>query len=189
MPPALTDIGLPKDSNGTCLTESYPFAFASASFRNTWFSTEGLSNVVKSNRGSGAGTPLADIIFAIAIARVLGTLKHNIAQEGYSVSIGKADHIVDFEEVPYHDDLVIPSSAPASEIVSRTAAVASLAYSVFATYGFTLNFSLAKRKPLYILQVSAAEPPKNTNAWLTILPLLLQALYTRTSGLSRLTST
>ena len=63
---------------GSGLCQNYSFCVAASVYRNSWFSTEGLSNVVKTNRGSGAGTPLADIIFALTMSRVLVVLREQL---------------------------------------------------------------------------------------------------------------
>ena len=136
---------------GTCYTTSYPFAVAASVYRNSWFSTEGLVNVVKSNRGSGAGTPLADIIFALSIARVLTVLKQQIADAGLNVTIkDKHDVEIEFTDISYHDDLVLPCVAPAQHIATCTASVAAIVYTVFTYFGFRLNFSAGKTEAIVV---------------------------------------
>ena len=53
------------DNNDGCINkvQSHGLAMTSAWYKTSWFSTEGLLNVVRTSRGSGAGSPLADVVF------------------------------------------------------------------------------------------------------------------------------
>ena len=46
-------------------------ALASCMYQYTWASTEGLSNVIQTITGSMAGTPLADLMYVLAISKVM----------------------------------------------------------------------------------------------------------------------
>ena len=101
------------------MCDNYAFAVAASVYGNSWFSTEGLCNAVKTNRGSGAGTPLADIIFALAMSRILSLLRDQLEAGSFSASLGNGRHrSIPFYDISYHDDLVIPCVAPAPELVS-----------------------------------------------------------------------
>ena len=108
-------------------TSLFPLCLASSFYNNFWFSTQGLVNVVRTQRGSGAGTPLADIIFGLAMARVIYVLREEVSENGYQASLGKGDKEVVFKDLSYHDDLVIPVVDQAERLVDKVAAVASLA--------------------------------------------------------------
>ncbi len=59
-------------------------AFSQSFYKNTWFSQESLSGVIKTACGSMAGMPLADIVYTIAFSRVLKALYKALDDEGLS---------------------------------------------------------------------------------------------------------
>ena len=48
----------------------------------TWASTEGLAGVLQFQSGTLAGTPIADLVFIVAFARVLRKVRMNLKEVG-----------------------------------------------------------------------------------------------------------
>ena len=132
-------------------SKSYDFVVSAGYYRNSWFSVEGLKGIVRTTRGAGAGTPLADVMFALVMARVVHVLSHQIDEAGLAptVSLGR-DSSVKFRDISYHDDLVLPIVAPAHQLVDATAKAASIVFYVFAMFGFSLNFTKGKTEAIIV---------------------------------------
>ena len=54
------------------------FKLAEQWYINTWASHEFIPNVISTTAGSGAGTPLADLVYSLAMARVLTTVRRSL---------------------------------------------------------------------------------------------------------------
>ncbi len=88
-------------------------ALVADTFSATWFSTEGLDQVVATKRGTRPGDPLADQLFGFVIAKVQHRIHDLLAQEGLLVSLPlPADNTLtvasgntcDLADVTYVDD-------------------------------------------------------------------------------------
>ena len=62
-------------------------ALASCMYQHTWASTEGLSTIVKTSSGSSAGTPLADLMYVIAISKVMQNTRLRLDSAGLVHSV------------------------------------------------------------------------------------------------------
>ena len=129
--------------------------------RFSWFSIEGLAGITTVNQGSAAGTPLADLVYSIAMSRILHELQlrlHDLQlvkcvdtagfQEvfGYSKTnfgdwdVSESGYGFSYlEQVSYVDDVVIPLFAAAVDIFSNLQIVVETAVSVFWRFGLKLN--------------------------------------------------
>lgn len=54
---------------------------------NTWFTTEGLPNVVQASKGTLDGTQVADIVSIIAICRICNMVPPKLKQNGLCATI------------------------------------------------------------------------------------------------------
>ena len=129
--------------------------------RHTWCSTEGLSGVMHTTRGTVAGVPLADLAYNAAMARVLKTLRRRLREAGLTESVpGHVDvtsvrpdadavgETLYLHDVSYVDDGVIPIYASADAITGKLALVTAISVDVFQRYGMTLNFKPGKSEAL-----------------------------------------
>ena len=131
----------------------------------TWFSVEGLRHVTVFCQGCAAGTPLADLLYVIAMARILNKMETCLESLGliyYYDASGTADFFGEgvcelvhlgtrFDEnrtplrnVSYVDDVAVPIVASAQRIVSQTRAAMECILNVFRLFGMSLNSSLGK---------------------------------------------
>ena len=94
---------------------------------------------------SRAGTPPADLIYALAFSRVLSKFNDALEAKGLrsSVSAHRGPPVL-LSDVDYCDDAVIPVVAPASGIVSKCVDVVYVACCVFSSFGLQLNFDKNK---------------------------------------------
>ena len=130
-------------------------------YTDTWLSTEGLDGVVHFDSGSMAGTALADLVFAVAMSKVLKSFHDRLSDAGLAPSVpcrnpgevfgGDAPTCLHCPvvEVSFVDDVAVPVLAPAASLTSSVASVASIACEVFAAYGLKLNFQPGKSEAMF----------------------------------------
>ena len=88
-----------------------------------------------------AGTPPADIIYALAFSRVL--FKFNDAMDARGLRSSLSSHAgppLQLVDVDYCDDAVVPVVADAGDIACKCVDVVYIACAVFTSYGLILNF-------------------------------------------------
>jgi hypothetical protein len=119
-------------------------------YSETWNSTEGLDGVVSFDSGSMAGTALADLIFAVAMSKVLRVFHDRMLDAGLvptvpcsvpqSIFGGSTPTAADFQfqEVSFVDDVAVPLLAPAASLIESVSSAAFIAREVFATFGLQL---------------------------------------------------
>ena len=125
-------------------------ALASCMYQYTWASTEGLSSIMRTKSGSSAGTPLADLVYVIAISKVMFKLREKLEQQELVTKIVCSGKDVFIREVGYVDDTAIPVLAPALHLVDRTRRVAEIAKAVFGMYAMELNWNPGKSEAIAI---------------------------------------
>ena len=93
----------------------------------TWGSTEHLASVLKTMTGSGAGTPLADIMYVSAMSKVIVRLRTNLKAMDLQteMKIDGVDTVL--HEVGYIDDTALSIAAPAKLLVQKCARTAEVA--------------------------------------------------------------
>jgi len=138
-----------RDSEGNLdTTISYDRTLAKAMvqewFKNTWLSQEGIDGVIVTHFGSLAGTPLADLLYSLAMARVLLNLRNSLKKDNLESSFFINETEIKCSDASFVDDVAMNIVAPASEIVDKSVCVASICYNVFACYAMKLNFSPGK---------------------------------------------
>jgi len=113
-------------------------------FTNTWMSQEGLEGVFITDFGCMAGTPLADLVFTVAISRILYVFRKSLHEDQLESSfpVNGIEHII--RDVSFVDDTACPVCAPACDIVQKITAVASVAFRVFKCFKLDLNFAPGK---------------------------------------------
>ena len=116
------------------------YKYMEQSFVNSWVSQEYIPNVLEVTKGSCAGTPLADLVYSMAMSRVLTYLRSSLTSQDIasSISIGGVSH--DVVDVSFVDDVAIPVFAPAAGLVDKAGRIVQCAFHVFLLYGMTLNF-------------------------------------------------
>ena len=120
---------------------SFTFAVLRNLYSRTWFSQDYVQGVVHTSLGSMAGTPPADLIYALAFSRVL--FKFNEALDRKGLGSRLASHrgpVVFLADVAYCDDAVVPVVAPSVQIVDKCADVVFVACCAFSSFGLSLNF-------------------------------------------------
>ena len=122
----------------------YIYMFVEHSFPNGWVSQEYIPNILEVTKGSSAGTPLADLIYSMAMSRVLSLLRERMQFEGINSAIKIGDHIHNVVEVSFVDDVAIPVFANSDEILVKTGRIVEVAYHAFLVFGMTLNFKANK---------------------------------------------
>jgi len=113
-------------------------------YRNTWISQEGISNVMLTVMGSLAGTPLADLVYTVAMARILCKLRSSLESNGLMSSVVINGNTHELQDASFVDDDSWPITGSASNIVSKTVSVAKTAFDTFASYAMPLNFEAGK---------------------------------------------
>jgi len=135
-------------------TSSMPFdkvhsyRLAEQFFRNTWVSQESLPNVLNIKSGCCAGTPLADLIYSMAMSRVLKLMRSTIRIDCLESTIKVAGIAHTCTEVSFVDDVAMPIISPACELVSKCCAITSIAFRVFKCFGMDLNFETNKSEAI-----------------------------------------
>ena len=141
---------------------AHPHAIAmlQAAHTRSWFSIEGLAQVYRYSKGAAAGTPLADLVYVIAMMFVLKELERKIDAAELSSTAscqGCCKYFADDGDptaVPsdtfrirgpaYVDDVAIPRVTKACSIVGDMTIISKLAVQVFAAFRLTLNFAKGK---------------------------------------------
>ena len=75
-------------SENTSQSKLLSYRLAEQIYTNSWVSQEYLKNIIRVTRGSSAGYPLADLVYSLAMARVLLSLRSTLADTGLQSSIG-----------------------------------------------------------------------------------------------------
>ena len=104
--------------------------------------------MVHVTNGSSAGTPLADLVYSMAMSRVLSVLRDTLNKDGLCSAMASSGFHHNVVDVSFVDDVAIPCLGCASEIIAKTGRVASSAFSVFRTFGMTLNFKPGKSEAI-----------------------------------------
>ncbi len=123
-------------------------------YTNTWTSQEFIPNVTCTTTGSAAGTPFADLIYSLAMSRVLKTMRRSLLNEGLVTSLKVPDtgNVIPLDDVSFVDDMALPIVCPANILTSHIADVCGIVYIVFRMYGMELNFSPGKSAVVLQLQ-------------------------------------
>ena len=124
-------------------------------YTNTWTSHEFIPNVTHTTAGSAAGTPFADLIYSLAMSRVLKTMRRSLHNEGLVTSLKMPDsgEEIPLADVSFVDDMALPIVCPAAMLVNHIADVCGIVYLTFLMYGMELNFLPGKSAVVLRFQV------------------------------------
>ena len=126
--------------------------------RNAFSTFEGTAGGCRMVQGTGAGNPLADLMFTIAFSKVIVRLRRALEAAGLvpifdaagaSEFLGLAspsdnnDH-VKAADVSYADDLAFVLAAFAANMLAMIRTAGSIAWQVYHECGFKLNFAVNK---------------------------------------------
>jgi len=117
-------------------------------YTNTLFSYENCAGVSTSCRGSAAGTPLANIMYGLAMSKILKLLQESINKDGIVSEISAPSGKCNMVMASFHDDLVIPITSLACNIVNHTSSAVATSVYVFNSFGLQLNFSNNKSEAI-----------------------------------------
>ena len=94
--------------------------------------------------GSAAGTPFADLLYSLAMPRVLKTMRRYLLQEELPSSLKVPDtgDATPLRDASFVDDMALPIVCPANILTSHIADVCGIVYLVFRIYGAELFFPL-----------------------------------------------
>jgi len=123
----------------------------------TWFAMESLSGATAYTSGTSAGTALADIIFTVAFAAVLKSIRCNLEalELIHSVEVpmgcfGETEAIhTKFQEISYADDVVFPIVADALTLVNKTVVTAEVILFEFSKFGLKMNLAPGKSSAVF----------------------------------------
>jgi len=135
-------------NNQGVFVSNHSTALAQQFYTNTWFTSESTVGVSTSCRGSAAGTPLADVMYGLAMSRILNVLQHSLNNNQRCPNAGEQYNNIEFPMASFHDDLMIPVASDATNIVSITVAVVTTSIYVFNMFGLSLNFNANKSEAI-----------------------------------------
>ena len=133
-------------------------ALCSRMYHNTWVSIEGLAQVLSTSTGSGAGTPLADVMYISAISKVVLRLRGRLIDHDlvFSVEIPTLGETL-LKEVGYVDDSAFSVVGPASNITAMLKKVAELANYTFNEFRMVLTWKPGKSEALCVWNGTGAK--------------------------------
>ena len=67
--------------------DQYAYEIARHLYTNTWVSIEGSNGIIHTQSGSSAGIPLADLIYSIAMSRVLNRFRSELSASNITRNI------------------------------------------------------------------------------------------------------
>ena len=125
-------------------------------------SSDGVPKVIANTEGCGAGMPLADLMYCVAMSRVLVVFRRTLVNDNLqSQYVNHNNEHICLKEVSFHDDVAVPSLAPASEIIEKTAAIAKVAINVFRLFYLSLNWKSNKSEGMVFFWGKGAKIEKN----------------------------
>jgi hypothetical protein len=130
------------------LAASLDYKLAEQFYTHSWASQEYIPNVLHVTKGSSAGTPMADLVYSMAMSRVFSVLRDTLDKDGLRSVLALPGFPHSVVDVSFVDDVAIPCLGSASEITAKTGSIASTAFSVFRTFGMTLNFKPGKSEAI-----------------------------------------
>jgi len=125
-----------------------PLLMAQSFYNNTWFTQEGIPGAVHTVQGCSAGMPMADIIFGIVLSRVLELVAQALVDQQLSSEISARGVIFPLAHIAFADDVAAPVVGPAASIVNKVACCASVYFTIFASFGLSINFGIKKSEAI-----------------------------------------
>ena len=128
--------------------DQYAYEIARHMYTNTCVSIEGSNGIIHTQSGSSAGIPLADLVYSIAMSRVLKRFRIELSASNITRSISINGNTHENIEISYVDDTVLPIFDRAETIVNTTVHAAKTAISCFHRYAKILNVGKGKTEAL-----------------------------------------
>ena len=109
------------------------------SIRGSPKSTSYIPNVLHITKGSSAGTPLAGLIYSMAMSRAICKFRETAGARDIESHVNIDGNIHEIVHVSFVDDVAIPVCDNAIVIVQKTRKVVRCACDVFDMHGMALN--------------------------------------------------
>ena len=140
---------------------------------NTWISQDFIHNVLEVFNGSSAGMPLADLIYSLAMSRVLVTIRDTLAMDGNASSLLLTDGSrFDVHESSFVDDGAFIVVGPAGSILEKTTKVAETVVTVYRMFNMSINWNIGKTECSFNLygpgKKTARAALDKLNKWLPV---------------------
>ena len=139
--------------SGNDIGVSIAFAITQQLYSNTWVSVEGVPGCISATEGSCAGMPLADIIYSVAMSRVLNRIRSqllkvegNLSGELQQIRIKGTTH--QLCEVSFYDDSAFSFLSEADRITDVTRDVVSVIIDVFRMFYLDVNMKKNKTEAI-----------------------------------------
>jgi len=113
-------------------------------YRGTWVSQEGIPNVIQTDIGCMAGTPLADLLFTVVMSRILYVARMSITSDGLESCVQIGSESVVLCDASFVDDCVEPICDCALKLTHKATQIASVLVRTFACFQLSLNFNAGK---------------------------------------------
>ena len=113
-------------------------------YKCTWVSQGGIPEVMRTDLGSMAGTPMADLLFTLSISRVLSILRKALAVDGLDSSFAVNGAVHNVFDTSFVDICAIPVVNCAAVLVNKMIEVARVSHRVFLCFNLELNFKPGK---------------------------------------------
>ena len=132
------------DDSDVGKANAFNFSLAEQWYERSWATQDGLPHIIKVNSGSSAGVPLADLLYSLAMARILTNLRDGISGSGVGSEIGVGGGNFVVHEASVVDDVVILVVCNSLGLCRKVSEVCSVVISVFGMFGLDINFSPGK---------------------------------------------
>ncbi len=113
-------------------------------FTNTWTGQEYIPNITYTTAGSAAGAPLADLLYSIAMSRVLITMRKALHMEGLESNLNVGEQQFPLKDVSFVDDMALPVTSFAENLIGHVSKVCTVIHLTFQVFGMILNYSPGK---------------------------------------------
>jgi len=162
-----------------------------AAHQISWFSTEGLRDIVIAHQGCKAGDPLGDLIFSFLICKILRIIHHKLSTSKVCPTFhinspdtifGPArESIVNFSSINYADDNVfLAHSECPFEVLQSLEVIAATAIEEFARHG--LKCSIGPKKTACMIKLTGKKHKSALNNLIKINKNVFLRVFTHVAG-------
>jgi len=131
-------------TGGSAKSQFMSFRLAEQVYSHSWVSQEYLNHVIRVTSGSSAGYPLADLVYSLAMARVLTCLRSTLANAELqsSIRVGNLDMVA--RDASYVDDMAQPVLSSAPTLSHKVEQTVIKIFEVYSTFHLGVNFRPGK---------------------------------------------
>ena len=128
------------------LAESAAIKYATQLHSLTWSTTEGLTGVLHTTNGCMAGMPLADVVYILAMAKVLNVIRDKLRAAGLVHHIVPPGVQSEYPvwDVSYVDDAMFPVFNPHKTLMQSTSEAMSIINCAFCSFRMIVNYAPGK---------------------------------------------